>query len=113
MPQSLDRTGDVGDIIVSVPGYLRALDVLLSTTKAQTLIDYLQWHVLKTFANHLSSPFDEAQFELAKARKRTPCDHWQRGLYTHSTASSTAMLRMLVARSCTVSRHRRRDGSGV
>ncbi|MCA9715281.1 MAG: M13 family metallopeptidase [Myxococcales bacterium] len=53
-------------VVVSVPTYFKGLGGLLKKTDAQTLRDYLRWHLINGTAEHLSRDIVDADFELAK-----------------------------------------------
>ena len=54
----------VDSIIVGQPEFLKGLDAVVSSEKIETLKDYLTFHLLKSFASSLSSPFVNANFDF-------------------------------------------------
>eukprot|EP00592_Proboscia_alata_P016135 CAMPEP_0194398194 /NCGR_PEP_ID=MMETSP0174-20130528/125967_1 /TAXON_ID=216777 /ORGANISM="Proboscia alata, Strain PI-D3" /LENGTH=659 /DNA_ID=CAMNT_0039194465 /DNA_START=3057 /DNA_END=5034 /DNA_ORIENTATION=+ len=53
-------------VIVPSPQYLLSLDELLRTTSAGTLLDFLQWKALSAFSSHLSTEYQNANFQFRK-----------------------------------------------
>ncbi len=84
-PKYLAQMGvkHVDSVIVGQPEFYRALDKVVSSTDIQTLKDYMQLALIRTFAGHLSKPFVDAHFEfyskaLRGAQEQRP--RWRRAL---------------------------------
>jgi endothelin-converting enzyme/putative endopeptidase len=61
---------EVTSITVDNPAYLEHAADLLAKTDIETLRDYLRWHTLNSFANWLSKPFADADFEFYRKTLR-------------------------------------------
>ncbi len=64
-------TGYIADLGVTAatvgvdnPGFFQALDAILAETPAETLRDYLRWHIVRAFASALPPVFETAAFEF-------------------------------------------------
>jgi putative endopeptidase len=67
-------------VIVSNPSFLRSVDSLLRTVPVSDWKSYLQWHVINTSANYLSSAFVEQNFRFARVAtgQKEMAPRWQR-----------------------------------
>ncbi len=65
-PSVLSKIGvkSVDSVIVGQPEFYKALDAAISNTDLQTLKDYMNLHLVVTFASYLSKPFSEASFNF-------------------------------------------------
>ena len=67
-------------IIVSNPAFLKTMNDMLSNVSLQEWKSYMRWHVIRSAAGSLSSPFVNATFEFNKVlsgqKEQTP--RWQR-----------------------------------
>ncbi len=84
-PKYLAQMGvkHVDSVIVGQPEFYRALDKVVAATDMQTLKDYMQLALIRTFATDLSKPFVDAHFEfyskaLGGAQEQRP--RWRRAL---------------------------------
>lgn len=73
----------VNDLIVRQPDYLKAIDALIAETPIETWKEYLKFALISEYANGLSSPFADAQFEftgkvLAGRQQQPP--RWKRAV---------------------------------
>ncbi len=84
-PQYLDEMGvkHVDSVIVGQPEFYAALDKAIAATDMQTLKDYMTFHLIASFANDLSKPFADANFNFySKAIRGAEEQHprWRRAL---------------------------------
>jgi putative endopeptidase len=84
-PKLLEQIGvkHVDSVIVGQPEFYKALDKLIATTDIQTLKDYMTFHLIATFANFLSKPYVDANFNfysktIRGAEQQRP--RWRRAL---------------------------------
>jgi len=73
----------VSDIIVRQPDYVKAVDQLIADTPVETWKEYLKFALISEYANGLSSPFADSQFEfngkvIAGRQQQQP--RWKRGV---------------------------------
>lgn len=70
----------VDSVIVANPSFLKSVDLLLGAISADEWKAYLQWHVIESAAQYLSSPFVNQAFKFNKVltgqKEMTP--RWQR-----------------------------------
>ncbi len=84
-PKYLEQMGvkHVDSVIVGQPEFYKALDKVIAGTDMQTLKDYMAFHLVATFANYLSTPFEQANFNFySKAIRGAEVEHprWRRAL---------------------------------
>lgn len=84
----------VDSIIVGQPEFLKGLDAVVTTEKIETLKDYLTFHLLRSFASSLSSPFVNANFDfygktINGAKQLRP--RWKRTLDAEEEAIGEAL----------------------
>ena len=84
----------VDSIIVGQPEFLKGLDAVVTSEKIETLKDYLTFHLLKSFASSLSSPFVNANFDfygktINGAKQLRP--RWKRTLDAEEEAIGEAL----------------------
>ena len=73
----------VKDVIVRQPDYLAAIDTILAATPVETWKEYLTFGLISAYADGLSSPFADSEFEfrgkvLAGRLQQAP--RWKRGV---------------------------------
>ena len=68
VPENLfeDALGQDEKLIVETVSYLSNLKDVLDETGRETVLWYLRWHLLESFAHHLNANFREKAFELSK-----------------------------------------------
>jgi putative endopeptidase len=73
----------VDSVIVGQPEFYVTLDKVISATDIQTLKDYMEFHLVATFAGYLSNPFSDANFDFySRAVRGAEAQHprWRRAL---------------------------------
>ena len=74
---------NVKDVIVRQPDYLKSIDPLLADVPASTWKEYLTFGLISAYADGLSTPFANAQFEfngkVIGGRQQQP-PRWKRGV---------------------------------
>ena len=73
----------VSELIVRQPDYLKAIDAIVAETPIETWKEYLKFALISEYANGLSTPFADSQFEftgkvLAGRQQQPP--RWKRGV---------------------------------
>lgn len=65
-PTLLTKLGvhDVDSVIVGQPEFLKALDKVWATTDVEALKDYMTFTLVRTYAEYLSKPFADADFDF-------------------------------------------------
>ena len=79
---------DAATVGVDNPGFFEALDAVLADTPAETLRDYLRWHIVRAFASALLPAFETAAFEFYGKRlggQKEMQPRWKRVLSAAST----------------------------
>ena len=89
----------VDSVIVMQPEFLKALDLIVSTEKIETLKDYMTFQLLKSFAADLSKPFVDANFDfygktISGAKQLRP--RWKRVLDFEEEAIGEALGQLFV-----------------
>jgi putative endopeptidase len=84
----------VDSVIVMQPEFLKGLDQVISTENIETLKDYMTFHLVRSFASSLSSPFVNANFDfygktINGAKELRP--HWKRTLDAEEDAIGEAL----------------------
>jgi putative endopeptidase len=84
----------VDSVIIGQPEFLKALDGVIASEKIETLRDYLTFHLLKSFATTLSTPFVTANFDfygktINGAKQLRP--RWKRTLDAEEEAIGEAL----------------------
>ena len=84
----------VDSVIIGQPEFLKALDVLVAKENIETMKDYLTFHLLRSFASTLSSPFVNANFDfygktISGAKQMRP--RWKRTLDAEEEAIGEAL----------------------
>jgi predicted metalloendopeptidase len=73
----------VKDVIVRQPDYLKALDATLEATPVETWKEYLRFGLIGAYADDLSAPFVESEFEFSGkviAGRQEIQPRWKRGI---------------------------------
>ena len=77
------RKDKVTDVIVRQPDYLKAVDAILADTPVATWKEYLTFGLISAYADGLSTPFADSQFEFSGkvigGRQQQP-PRWKRGV---------------------------------
>ena len=79
-PGTQDR---VTDVIVRQPDYLKAVDAAIESTPVSTWKEYLAFGLISTFADDLSAPFAETEFEFSGkviGGRQEMQPRWKRGI---------------------------------
>ena len=89
----------VDSVIIGQPEFLKALDAVVANEKIETLKDYLTFHLLKSFASTLSTPFVTANFNfygktINGAKQMRP--RWKRVLDAEEEAIGEALGQLFV-----------------
>ena len=84
----------IDSVIVAQPEFLKTLDAVLTGEKIETLKDYMTFHLLKSYASTLSSPFVNASFDfygktINGAKQLRP--RWKRTLDAEEEAIGEAL----------------------
>jgi putative endopeptidase len=73
----------VSDVIVRQPDYMKGVDAILADTPVETWKEYLKFGLISAYADGLSSPFADSQFEfngkVIAGRQEQP-SRWKRGV---------------------------------
>lgn len=95
-PLYLEQMGvkHVDSVIVGQPEFYKQLDKVISTENIQTLKDYMSFHLVRSFANYLSTPFVQASFDfyskqIRGAKEMRP--RWKRMLDAEEGAMGEAL----------------------
>ncbi|GAA4465774.1 M13 family metallopeptidase [Nemorincola caseinilytica] len=67
-PVYLQKLGvqHVDSVIVGQPEFYKAVDKIVATTDMEALKDYMSFHLVNEYANYLSKPFVDANFDFYK-----------------------------------------------
>jgi putative endopeptidase len=84
----------VDSVIIGQPEFFKALDNVVTTENIETLKDYLTFHLVRSFANTLSTPFVNANFDfygktINGAKQLRP--RWKRTLDAEEEAIGEAL----------------------
>jgi len=100
-PSVLTQIGvtHVDSVIVGQPEFYKELDHIVTTEKMETLMDYLTFHLVQSFASDLSKPFQQANFDfygklLRGAKEQRP--RWKRVLDAEEEAIGEALGQLFV-----------------
>jgi putative endopeptidase len=100
-PSVLKQIGvtHVDSVIVGQPEFYKELDHIVTTEKMETLMDYLTFHLVQTYAGDLSKPFVAANFNfygklLLGAKEMRP--RWKRVLDAEEGAIGEALGQLFV-----------------
>lgn len=95
-PALLEKMGvkHVDSVIVGQPEFYKQLDKLISTENLQTLKDYMTFHLVGSYADYLSKPFVDADFNfysktIRGAQEMRP--RWKRVLDAEEGAMGEAL----------------------
>ena len=100
-PKYLQLIGvhSVDSVIVGQPEFYKELDAVVNTENSQTLKDYLTFHLVSAFADHLSSPFVNADFDFYNKTIRGQKEQkprWKRILTAEEGAMGEALGQLFV-----------------
>ena len=100
-PKTLSLIGvtHVDSVIVGQPEFYTALDKLIAGTDIETLKDYMSFHLVATFANYLSKPFADANFDFySKTIRGAEAQHprWRRALEAEEGAIGEELGKLFV-----------------
>lgn len=100
-PKHLGQMGvkHVDSVIVGQPEFYRALDKVIAATDMQTLKDYMTFMLINTYAEYLSKPFADANFDFyAKAIRGAQEQHprWRRALDAEEAAIGEELGKLFV-----------------
>ncbi|MCD6012609.1 MAG: family peptidase [Flavipsychrobacter sp.] len=100
-PKHLAQMGvkHVDSVIVGQPEFYRALDKVIAGTDMQTLKDYMTFMLINTYAEYLSKPFADANFEFySKAIRGAQEQHprWRRALDAEEAAIGEELGKLFV-----------------
>lgn len=73
----------VNEVIVRQPDYLKAVDAIVADTPIATWKEYLTFGLISAYADGLSAPFADSQFEFngkVIAGRQQPLPRWKRGV---------------------------------
>ncbi len=89
----------VDSVIVGQPEFYKELDNVISKENMQTLKDYMSFHLVRTFASYMSTPFVDANFNfysklLRGAEQQRP--RWKRVLDAEEAAMGEALGQLFV-----------------
>ena len=78
-----NATDQVKEVIVRQPDYMTAIDAIIAETPVETWKEYLRFGLISAYADDLSAPFADSQFEfngrvLAGRQQQQP--RWRRGV---------------------------------
>ncbi len=90
---------NVDSVIVGQPEFYTELDKVIATENIQTLKDYMSFHLVRTFAPYLSTPFSDANFNfysklIRGAKQQRP--RWKRVLDAEEGAMGEALGQLFV-----------------
>ncbi len=91
----------VTDVIVRQPDYLKAVDAAIESTPATTWKEYLTFGLISAFANDLSAPFAETEFEFSGkviAGRQEMQPRWKRGITEVEQALGEPIGRLYIER---------------
>ncbi len=91
----------VTDVIVRQPDYLKAVDAAIESTPATTWKEYLTFALISAFANDLSAPFAETEFEFSGkviAGRQEMQPRWKRGITEVEQALGEPIGRLYIER---------------
>jgi predicted metalloendopeptidase len=78
-----DAKSKVKEVVVRQPDYMTAIDAIIADTPVETWKEYLRFGLISAYADDLSAPFADSQFEfngrvLAGRQQQQP--RWRRGV---------------------------------
>ena len=78
-----DAKSKVTEVIVRQPDYMAAIDAVIAETPVETWKEYLTFGLISAYADGLSTPFEDSQFEfngkVIAGRQQQPLQ-WRRGV---------------------------------
>jgi putative endopeptidase len=90
---------NIDSVIIGQPEFYKELDKVISTENMQTLKDYMSFHLVRSFAPYLSTPFADANFNfysklLRGAKEQRP--RWKRVLDAEEGSMGEALGQLFV-----------------